>query len=57
MCILATNKRNPLYFVAITQLTMDYSPINLKGDVVDSPFSHGAIPLAMNSPSRLQIFN
>ena len=43
------SKGNLLYFAAITQSTMDYSPKAVDDGVVDSPSSCG-VPLAVNSP-------
>ena len=53
MCIIATQKRAFLYFVATIQLTMDYSPKAIKDGVVESPSNCVIIPLAMNLPSPL----
>ena len=48
------DKRHLLYSIATAQSTMDYSHKAVEDDVVDSPPSHGIVPLPISSPSLLR---
>ena len=48
------DKRHLLYSAATTQSTMDYLCKAVEDDAVDSPPSHGIIPLPISSPSPLR---
>ena len=48
------DKRHLLYSAATAQSMMDYLHKAVEDDVVDSPPSHGIIPLPISSPSPLR---
>ena len=48
------DKRHLLYSTATAQSTMDYSRKAMEDDAVDSPPSHGIVPLPISSPSPLR---
>ena len=49
------DKRHLLYSATTAQSTMDYSRKAVEDDVVDSPPSHGIVPLPISSPSPLRV--